>query len=243
VYLVDRPGLGRNPPLPYDGQPAAAVPYEAVTREFMFSAGTGRWHGTGDIGDPRVDQFLAQQRATPPVPQPVEIYKRRGGELLDEIGPAILVMHSAGGPFGWVTADARPELVKAIVSVEALPPAMAASQLTWDPPGELQTVDVPDERDVEWGPLARVPRVLQADPPKRLANLAGIPIACLNSDDPRFSEISRVAARFLRQAGCNVDDLVLADHGITGNSHFMTLEENSREVLGVALAWLDEHVS
>ena len=141
VYLVDRPGLGRNPPLPYDGQDVAAVPYEAVTREFMFGAETGRWKGTGDIGDPRVDQFMAQQRGTPAgAPQPVELYKRRGGELLEAIGPAILIMHSAGGPFGWVTADARPDLVKAIVSVEALPPAMAASQLTFDPPGELDLV-------------------------------------------------------------------------------------------------------
>ena len=81
------------------------------------------------------------------------------------------------------------------------------------------------------------------DVPRRLANLSQIPIACLNSDDPRFSEINRVAAEFLRQAGCSVDDLVLAEHGITGNSHFMTLEENSREVLGVALAWLEDHVT
>jgi pimeloyl-ACP methyl ester carboxylesterase len=244
VYLVDRPGLGRNPPLPYEGQAVAPVPYEAVTNEFRFGAATGRWRGTGDIGDPRVDQFMAQQRATPPgLPQPLELYKRRGGELLEQIGPAILLMHSAGGPFGWVTADARPDLVKAIVSVEGLPPAMAAAHLTWDPPGEPELVPVPDERGVAWGPLARVPRVVQPDPPRRLANLAGIPIACLNSDDPRFSEISRVAARFLRQAGCTVDDLDLAALGIHGNSHFMTLEDNAREVLGVVLSWLDEHVS
>jgi hypothetical protein len=119
---------------------------------------------------------------------------------------------------------------------------MAAAQLTFEPPGELDLVPVPDERDIDWGPLARVPRVVQAEPPRRLANLSRIPIACLNSDDPRFSEINRVAARFLRQAGCTVDDLDLAEHGITGNSHFMPLEDNSREVLGVALRWLDAHV-
>ena len=245
VYLLDRPGLGRNVPLPTpDGQPPAPVPYEAVTNEFRFGARTGRWPGTGEIGDPLVDQFMAQQRPSRfDVPQPFELYKKRGGELLDEIGPAVVVMHSAGGPFGWLMADARPDRVKAIVSVEGLPPAMAAAHLTFDPPGEPVLVDVPDERDVEWGPLGRVPRVLQADPPRRLVNLAGIPIACLHSDDPRFSEINRVAALFLRQAGCTVDDLWLNEHGITGNGHFMTLEDNSREVLGVALRWLDEHVS
>jgi pimeloyl-ACP methyl ester carboxylesterase len=244
VYLVDRPGLGRNPPLPYDGDPVAPVPYEAVTTEFKFGAQTGRWTGTGDIGDPRVDQFMAQQRATAPGhPQPYALYARRGGELLERIGPAILIMHSAGGPFGWLSADARPELVKAVVSAEGLPPSMAAEHLAFDPPGELAFVDVPDAGGIEWGALGGVPRVLQVDPPRRLAHLAQIPIACLNSDDPRFSEINRVSAQFMRQAGCTVDDLNLSEHGIAGNSHFMTLEDNRREVLGVVLDWLDAHVS
>jgi pimeloyl-ACP methyl ester carboxylesterase len=245
VYLIDRPGLGRNPPLPTpDGQPAPPVPYEAVVNEFRFGAQTGRWRGTGDIGDPRVDQFMAQQRPSRfDVPQPFAIYKRRGGELLDRIGPAVVLMHSAGGPFGWLMADARPELVKAIVSAEGLPPAMAAEHLTFDPPGELALQPVPDDRDVEWGPLGRVPRVVQAEPPRRLVNLSQIPIACLHSDDPRFSEINRAAALFLRQAGCAVDDLWLSEHGISGNGHFMTLEENNREVLGVVLDWLEAHLS
>ncbi len=243
VYLIDRPGLGRNPPLPYE-DPVAPVPYEAVTNEFRFGAATGPWAGTGDIGDPRVDQFMAQQRATPPgVPQPYALYRRRGAELLERIGPAIVVMHSAGGPFGWLAADARPRLVKAVVSVEGLPPAMAAEHLTFDPPGELDLVPVQDDPSIEWGPLGRVPRVVQAEPPRRLANLARIPIACLNSDDPRFSAINRAAAAFLRQAGCSVDELDLAEHGITGNGHFMTIEENNREVLGVVLDWLDAHVT
>ena len=38
--------------------------------------------------------------------------------LLDKIGPAILLTHSQSGAFGWPVADARPDLVKAIVAVE-----------------------------------------------------------------------------------------------------------------------------
>ena len=86
---------------------AGRGPARSATR-----SSTSSWPSSAER--PRVD-----------VPQPVELYKRRGGELLEAIGPAILIMHSAGGPFGWVTADARPDLVKAIVSVEGLPPAMA----------------------------------------------------------------------------------------------------------------------
>src|SRR5258708_27907390 len=38
--------------------------------------------------------------------------------LLEKIGPAILLTHSQSGAFGWPVADARPDLVKAIVAVE-----------------------------------------------------------------------------------------------------------------------------
>lgn len=41
-----------------------------------------------------------------------------GASLLDRIGPAILATHSQGGTHGWLWADARPELVKAIVAIE-----------------------------------------------------------------------------------------------------------------------------
>jgi len=30
--------------------------------------------------------------------------------LLDKIGPAIIMTHSAGGPFGWLVAEIRPNL-------------------------------------------------------------------------------------------------------------------------------------
>ena len=52
------------------------------------------------------------------------LWASRGAELLDKIGPAIVLVHSAGGPFGWLVANERPSLVKAIVNVEG---AAAAS--------------------------------------------------------------------------------------------------------------------
>ena len=151
------------------------MPYEAVTREFKFGAETGRWKGTGDIGDPRVDQFMAQQRGTLRRAAAAGRALKRSGRRAARGDRArrSCIVHSAGGPFGWVDRRRAPDLVKAIVSVEALPPAMAALQLTFDPPGELDArVGARRCRDVEWGPLGRVPRVLQADPPRRLANLS-----------------------------------------------------------------------
>src|SRR5207248_11074262 len=41
-----------------------------------------------------------------------------GAALLDRIGPAIILTHSQSGPYGWLIADARPTLVKALLEVE-----------------------------------------------------------------------------------------------------------------------------
>jgi len=51
-------------------------------------------------------------------PKQQELNRDAGAALLDKIGPAILLTHSQSGAFGWPIADARPNLVKAIVAVE-----------------------------------------------------------------------------------------------------------------------------
>src|SRR5882757_4497963 len=51
-------------------------------------------------------------------PKQQELNRDAGAALLDRIGPAILLTHSQSGAFGWPIADARPNLVKAIVAVE-----------------------------------------------------------------------------------------------------------------------------
>jgi pimeloyl-ACP methyl ester carboxylesterase len=38
--------------------------------------------------------------------------------LVDRVGPCVLMTHSAGGPFGWLVANEKPNLVKAVVSFE-----------------------------------------------------------------------------------------------------------------------------
>ena len=125
VYLVDRPGHGRVPNHPDTTGPIGAMPtYDFVSGQLRRGA-TGtprRWAGTGLPGDPLLDQWMASSNAAPTNNAAMmELWKSRGGMLLDKIGPAIIQTHSAGGPFGWLTADARPNLVKAIVCFEGAP--------------------------------------------------------------------------------------------------------------------------
>ena len=122
VYLVDRPGHGRAPYHPDALGPIGNMPMlTQVTRDLMNAAGapSRRWNGTGDVGDPFVDQFMTGQNAAPrDGARMMQFWRSRGAELLDRIGPAVIQTHSAGGPFGWVVADERPDLVRAVVCYE-----------------------------------------------------------------------------------------------------------------------------
>jgi pimeloyl-ACP methyl ester carboxylesterase len=231
---------------------------------FEEAAGPGgQWDGAGTIGDPAVDQFFAQQGPTQAdMALAHAINRSRGAELLDRIGPAVILTHSAGGPFGWVVADERPELVRAIVAVEAagmpfarsgrfaLPWGLTASPVTYDPPvsdpAELDLVEVaasaPAGRPGSApGSLPGESRwTLQRDPPRRLVNLARVPIAIVTAERSRLRASSLAAIAYLRQAGCSVTHLDLAALGIFGNGHFMLLEKNRAAVLGAIRRWVED---
>jgi pimeloyl-ACP methyl ester carboxylesterase len=123
VYLIDRPGHGRSLFHPDAlGEIGPLVTYDLLTRDTVTSARTPnkQWPGTtGDVGDPLVDQLVAAANSAPRDGQLAQrLWRQYGAELIDRIGPSVIVTHSAGGPFGWITADERPALVKAVVSFE-----------------------------------------------------------------------------------------------------------------------------
>jgi pimeloyl-ACP methyl ester carboxylesterase len=64
-------------------------------------------------------QFYAQNYPSlSSFPRQQELNRDAGAALLDRIGPAILLTHSQSATFGWLVADARPSLVRAIVAME-----------------------------------------------------------------------------------------------------------------------------
>ena len=173
------------------------------------------------------------------------LWASRGAELLDKIGPAIIQVHSAGGPFGYLVANERPNLVKAIVNVEGGGAAFQGQNAwglvdvpaVYDPPvsdpKELATKDVT-------GANGQVYK-LQADGNvRKLKNLQGIPIVYVMAERSGRNGEGHVA--FLKQAGCDAEDLPLKSKGILGNGHFMMLESNRKQVFDVLDGWIKQKV-
>jgi pimeloyl-ACP methyl ester carboxylesterase len=262
VYLVDRPGHGRSPFHPdlHGAFPARAATYATIERQFTApekapmpygpeAALHTQWPGTGVMGDPTVDDVIAGQGGSfiGDLAATHAHWARLGGELLDRIGPAIIMAHSAGGPSCWLYANARPALVKAIVAVEPGGPqfgnlrwGVTASPMVYDPPvndpAELATVEVtPTE------PNRDAYRLLAQ--PRRLANLVNIPITVVTAPASYHWPYDAATVAFLRQCGCTVEHIELEKRGITGNGHFMMMERNNREVLQPILEFLQNRVT
>jgi pimeloyl-ACP methyl ester carboxylesterase len=184
--------------------------------------------------------------------------------LLDKIGPAIVLVHSQAGPIGWATADARPNLVKAVVAVEpngppvrglefigapdwfkeggiTLPYGIAGVPLAYDPP-------VKDASDLKFAKddKADGPGLAicwqQAEPARKLTNLT-MPIVVILGEASYHAPYDHCTVKFLRQAGVKLDFIKLADLGITGNSHVMMQEKNSKAIAAVIYGWLEKTVA
>jgi pimeloyl-ACP methyl ester carboxylesterase len=232
VYLIDRPGHGRVPYHPEALGPINAQPtYEQIVPDFRRSA-TGpnkRWPGTGEIGDPLVDQFMASQNATPQDQEMAfSMWTRGGAALLDKIGPAIIQTHSAGGPWGWLVANERPALVKAVVCFEGAGAPLLAQ-------GEQGGRGVTGGRGLAAG---RGGGRAGGEGARTLPNLKGIPMMYLTAENSGRTQGPAIVAALI-QSGAVAEHINLKDRGILGNGHFAMLETNRKQVFEVVKAWID----
>ena len=248
VYVVDRPGHGRSSFHPDVIAPMGApFPLEAGVGIFRsptegpMSHPTAhlhtQWPGTGEDDDPALEAIVASSGPVPELKVSQELDQSRGAELLDRIGPAVVVAYSLGGPAGWLIADARPDLVKALVEIEPVGPPFAenpalgltleygltTAPLTYDPP-----VDDPAELEGK---------------PRRLPNLARVPVAYVSAQASPYVHYHDAMVDFLKQAGCDVTSLKLAEQGVEGNGHAMMLEKNNAEALEPIARWIEATVS
>lgn len=271
IYVVDQPGRGRAA---YEADrygPATRVNLENTERRFVAPERYKlwpqahlhtQWAGPGIPGDPVFDQFYASQM---PSIQDFTLQQLLNRDailaLLEKIGPAILLTHSQSGTFGWPVADARPDLVKAILAIEpngppffdlqnvpgpgwfrsaptqARPWGITAAPLSYSPPAANASDLVITQQDRPDGPdLAKC--WLQRSPARQLPNLQKVPILILTAEASYHAPYDHCTVRYLQDAGVRATWIKLADIGIRGNGHMMMLEKNNKEIAAVMSGWL-----
>lgn len=194
------------------------------------------------MGDPSLDQFQAGQQSAPADNAMAHaLWAKDGAELLDRIGPAIIQVHSAGGPFGVLVADQRPHLVKAIVNVEGAGNPFSA-QTPWGITAVPLAMDPPVSSPKDFVLVDQQGYKLQAEGSvRKFKNLAGIPMVYVTAENSHRVQGSWQVA-MLKQGGVEMEDLQLKSKGITGNGHFMMLENNRKQVYEVLNKWIEEKV-
>jgi pimeloyl-ACP methyl ester carboxylesterase len=262
IYLVDQPARGRSAWQPgIDGELTA---FAASFQEWLFTASAAdphwpqavkqtQWPGSGKRGDPVFDAFQASQ--VPFLADPIETQRlilAAGTALLDRIGPAVLMTHSQSGTFGWLLADSRPALVKAIVALEpAGPPfenaivtegparawGLTDLKLAYDPPAAA-AAELAIEREAEPDHPDLIRCWRQKAPARRLMHLADIPVAIVTGEASYHAAYDHCTAKYLAAAGVAVTFVRLEDHGLHGNGHMLMLEKNNREIAAIVADWL-----
>jgi len=251
VYWIDRPSYGRSPYHP-DALGPSHLPNVPAFEGLLTSTAvfnTAQWPGPGGMNDPIIDQFMACESGNVTDEAFHSDLAWRGGvELVDRIGPCILLDHAFGGFFGWGVADRRPNLVKAIYCMEIngnpfaaqLRWGLTASPMTYDPPvtdpTQFHLVDRTEPPDSPRPVPASYK--LQAEPAHKWKNLQNIPMAWMTSEfGGGGSPVANV--EFLKQVGCQIEMVRLRDYGIYGNGNLMLLDKNNHEVFTVIRDWLD----
>ncbi len=241
VFIVDRPGQGRSPYQPdVLGPMGPSFPYEEG-REVFFPVSAAALHTQWPFDPSDAAALDAYIAPFGPLPADLAVSQEmdadRLADLLDRIGRAIIVTHSASGSDGWLAADRRPDLIAAIVAVEPMGPPFA---------------DTPNIGALSWGltaapitydpPRGRAEEARDADPMSlRIPALEGVPVAIVSGETSAPSKFAPQMVDFLVRAGAAAELLHLPDYGILGNGHGLIYEKNSDQALQPVLHWLAAH--
>jgi hypothetical protein len=184
---------------------------------------------------PALNQFFRQMTVNTG-PSDQTVITAGVAALFAQIGPGVLLTHSASGILGWATATLTPN-VRAIYAYEPTDYAFPSNAL----PAPIGT-----------GAAQITPKPLS---PSDFLKLTKIPIRIQYSDHiPSTSSpyvrvqtwVNRVAmgklmVAAINQQGGNASILHLPDLGIHGNTHFSFADVNNIQIADILSSWLAQH--
>mgnify|MGYP001812046665 CR=1 FL=1 len=253
VYVVDRPSHGRSQSNPTCGENIMAVGGFANTALVALLSTSDPQLWPGGEPTPANDAVVGwAASSTTAAYCGDETAARAISALLDEIGPAILIAHSAGGQSTFRVPDLNAENVVGIIAFEAAggnplvpllggPPAIT----NWhaEPP-------VPDS----FSAVNRNGCPMQGDNPSRLVNYEGIPVVLAATEYGlrvigRMGVVSELSSTSdsidcevaaWREAGVDATGVYFPDRGLHGGGHFAMAQLDSAEYARVFIELASE---
>ena len=276
VYMLDLPARGRSAYVPgvdgdlipprsgplmeevWSGARPPSTPQSTWPQYTKHTQWPGDGPNKGKMGDPIFDYFAKTDSQAPTSNDMERLAADDIVALMDLIHqPVILLLHSGVSPSGWLAADARPKLVRAIVAAEPVAPPIVNAERgatgagrVWGLTNEPITYDPPIKTAAELQPIRQekadapdlIPCWVQKEPAHKLINLENIPVLNVSGEASYHRPYSHCVAKWLNQAGVKTKYVNLEDVGIRGNGHQFMSEKNSAEISKFFMDWLEKNV-
>jgi pimeloyl-ACP methyl ester carboxylesterase len=218
VYVVDRPGHGRSQSHAGCGNGMVRVGNSAIISRLSTSA-PNVWPGGEPT--PKNDAVVAWTASSTTAPYCGDaLAAEKISALLDEIGPAVLLAHSAGGGSTFRVPDLNPAKVVGIIGFEAAGSNPTMAGFNNSPPlitGWKTEPALPSG----FAAVEKNGCAMQGDRASRLVNYADLPIVLVASEMGTSSEqATECAASVWQQAGAKASAVYLPDRGLKGGGHF-----------------------
>ena len=167
-----------------------------------------------------------------------------------------MLTHSQSGTYGWLIADARPQLVKGVIAIEPSGPPFEATiigtgkarawgptdiAITYDPPVK-EPSEIAVERQAEPDGPDLFACWMQKAPARQLVNLKSIPVMVMAAEASYHQVYDHCTAKYLNQAGVKTEYIRLQDKGIHGNGHMVMIEKNNLDIAKLVDDWVQKNV-
>jgi pimeloyl-ACP methyl ester carboxylesterase len=232
VYVVDRPGHGRSQSNPSCRDGKVGVANSALISRLSTSDASVWPGGTPTPTNPAVIGWTASSTTAPYCGDMVAAEKISA--LLDEIGPAVLLAHSAGGGSTFRVPELNAKKVVGIVAFEAALSNPAAPGFNNAPP-VIASWKTEPALPSTFTPVDHGGCPMQGDKPSKLVNFAKLPIILVGSENgllnvpsgfagskerPSVPDTLKCQASVWQQAGADASYVYLPDRGLKGGGHF-----------------------
>jgi pimeloyl-ACP methyl ester carboxylesterase len=218
VYVVDRPGHGRSQSNPSCGEGKVGVANTTIISRLSTSDKTVWPGGEPTLTNPAVVAWTASSTTAPYCGDVLAAQKISA--LLDQIGPAVLLAHSAGGGSTFRVPDLNAKNVIGIVAFEAAGSNPVASGFN-NSPGLIASMKTDPALPQGFAPVDHGGCPMQGNSPSKLVSFARVPIILAGSEKGLANlDALKCQASVWQQAGVDASYVYLPERGLKGGGHF-----------------------